>query len=176
MRLPSAVSTRKAAWPSHVSVVSDIDLLSRWFVERNAEGPSAAGANLLEMGSPLLPLSLALGAFGADAAGLHHVALYVVLLAVVGAAAAAFADAGAALEGSGSWLRAGSTSLALVLLVLGSAVRANGPAGGHLPTLALSTLVLAAVVYVVPALGWLVQPLTLPSRPDRVRAEPAIEP
>ena len=121
------------------------------------------------MGSRLLPLSLALVALGSDVAGAHQAAFYVVLLAVVGAAAAAFAGAGAALEGHGSWLRAGSTSAALVLLVLGSAVRANGPAGGHLPTLAVSTLVLAVAVYVAPVLGWLVQPLAL--RP-RVRAEP----
>jgi hypothetical protein len=134
------------------------------------------GRTFPEMGSPLLPLSLALGALGADAAGLHRVALYVVLLAVVGAAAAAFAGAGAALEGHGSWLRAGSTSAALVLLVLGSAVRANGPAGGHLPTLAVSTLVLAVVVYVAPVLGWLVQPLALRPRSVPVRAEPVIEP
>src|SRR5205807_790857 len=80
------------------------------------------------------------------------------------AAAASFAGAGAALEGHGSWLRAGSTSAALVLLVLGSAVRANGPAGGHLPTLAVSTLVLAVAVYVAPVLGWLVQPLALRPR------------
>ena len=131
------------------------------------------GRTFPEMGSPLLPLSLALGALGADAAGLHRLALYVVLLAVVGAAAAAFAGAGAALEGHGSWLRASSTSAALVLLVLGSTVRANGPAGGHLPTLAVSTLVLAVIVYVAPVLGWLAQPLALRPRSVRVRAEPS---
>jgi hypothetical protein len=125
------------------------------------------------MGSRLLPLSLALGALGADAAGAHQIAFYVVLLAVVGAAAAAFAGAGDALEGSGSWLGAASPCLALVLLVLGSAVRANEPSGGHLPTLAVSTVVLAVLVYAAPALGWLVQPVP---RPARVRVEPVIEP
>src|SRR2546430_15319078 len=90
MRLPSAVSTRKAAWPSHVSVVSGIGLLfRRGLAERNAAGPSDGGANLQEMGSPLLPLSLAVTALGADAAGLHRVAFYVVLLAIVGAAGGA---------------------------------------------------------------------------------------
>jgi hypothetical protein len=128
------------------------------------------------MGSPLLPLTLALAALGADAAGLHRLALYVVLLTVVAAAAAAFVAAGEVLEGKGSWLRAASTCLALALLVLGSAVRANGPVGGHLPTLALSTVVLAVVAYVLPVLGWLAQPVAARPRRTRVRAEPAIEP
>jgi len=128
------------------------------------------------MGSPLLPLSLAVTALGADAAGLHRVAFYVVLLAVVGAAAAAFVGATNALEGSGSWLRAASPCLALVLLVLGSAVRANAAAGGHVPTLALSTVVLAVLVYVAPVLGWLFQPVAVRPRSVRVRAEPLIEP
>jgi hypothetical protein len=128
------------------------------------------------MGSPLLPLSLALGALGADVAGFHRLAFYVVLLAVVGAAAAAFVGAGNALEGNGSWFRAASPCLALVLLVLGSAVRANGAVGGHVPTLAVSTVVLAVLVYVAPVLGWLVQPVALRPRPVRVRAEPLIDP
>src|SRR3954447_2857554 len=57
------------------------------------------------MGSRLLPLSLALGAFTADAAGFHHIASYLVLLAVVGAAAAAFVGVGEWLagEGGGGW-------------------------------------------------------------------------
>jgi hypothetical protein len=128
------------------------------------------------MGSPLLPLALALAALGADAAGLHRLALYVVLLAVVGAAAAAFAAAGDALEGKGSWLRAASTCLALGLLVLGSAVRANGPVGGHLPTLALSTVVLAVAAYLAPVLAWLARPAAPKPGRARVRAEPAVEP
>ena len=126
------------------------------------------------MGSRLLPLSLALVALGSDAAGAHQIALYVVLLAVVGAAAAAFTGVGDALEGDGSWLGAALPCLALALLVLGSAVRANGPAGGRLPALAVSTVVLAVLLYAAPVLGWLVQPLA--SRPVRVRAEPVIEP
>ena len=126
------------------------------------------------MGSRLLPLSLALVALGSDAAGAHQIALYVVLLAVVGAAAAAFTGVGDALEGDGSWLGAALPCLALALLVLGSAVRSNGPAGGHLPALAVSTVVLAVLLYAAPVLGWLVQPLA--SRPIRVRAEPVIEP
>jgi hypothetical protein len=158
-------------------VVSGIGLLfRRGFAERNAAGPSDGGANLQEMGSPLLPLSLAATALGADAAGLHQVAFYVVLLAIVGAAAAAFVGATNALEGTGSWLRAASPCLALILLVLGSAVRANAAVGGHVPTLALSTVVLAVLVYVAPVLGWLFQPVAVRPRPVRVRAAPAIDP
>ncbi len=111
------------------------------------------------MGSRLLPLALALGALVADGAGLHRLASYAVLLAVVGAAAAAFVGVGDLLAGSGSVLCAGTSSLALALLLGGSVVRANAPAGGHVPTLAVSTLVLAAVVYAVPLLSWVLEPL-----------------
>ena len=123
------------------------------------------------MGSRLLPLSLALGALAADAAGVHRVAFYVVLLAVVGAATAAFVGVGDLLEGTGSRVRAVSTGLALVLLVLGSAVRANAPAGGHLPALAVSTVVIAVLAYVVPVVGWLLAPPASRPRPARIRAD-----
>src|SRR3954471_4414916 len=111
------------------------------------------------MGSRLLPLSLALGAFIADAAGLHHLAYYLVLLAVVGAAAAAFAGVGEWLEGKGGLVRAGTTTVALALLLLGSPVRSVPPGGAHGPVLAVSTLLLAALVYALPLLSWLVEPL-----------------
>ena len=129
------------------------------------------GRTFTQMGSRLLPLSLALGALAADAAGLHRLAFYLVLLAVVGAAAAAFVGVGDLLEGTGSWLRAGSTGLALLLLVLGSAVRANAPAGGHLPVLAVSTVVIAVLAYVVPVVGWLLAPPAPRPSPARVRAD-----
>src|SRR3954449_2724573 len=147
------------------------------------------------MGSRLLPLSLALGAFTADAAGFHHIASYLVLLAVVGASAAAFvgvgewlageggpASAGGAsaaafvgvgewLEGKGGLVRAGSTTLALVLLLLGSAVRSVAPEGAHVPVLAVSTLVLAGLVYALPLLVWLVEPVA-PKALPRLRTDP----
>ena len=123
------------------------------------------------MGSRLLPLSLALGAFTADAAGLHHIASYLVLLAVVGAAAAAFVGVGEWLEGKGGLVRAGSTTLALVLLLLGSAVRSVAPEGGGVPVFAVSTLVLAGLVYVLPLLAWLAEPLTPKARPS-LRTDP----
>ena len=123
------------------------------------------------MGSRLLPLSLALGAFVADAAGLHHLAYYLVLLAVVGAAAAAFVGVGEWLEGKGGLVRAGSTTLALVLLLLGSAVRSVAPEGAHVPVFAVSTLVLAALVYALPLLAWLVEPVAPKAHP-RLRTHP----
>ena len=121
------------------------------------------------MGSRLLPLSLALGAVLADAAGVHRVAFYLVLLAIPGAAAAAFIGAGDALEGKGAWLRGISTTLALTLLVLGSAVRENAPRGAAVPALAVSAVVAAIVVYGLPALAWVLEPFV--PRP-RVRTVP----
>ena len=123
------------------------------------------------MGSRLLPLALALGALVADAAGFHRLASYAVLLAVVGAAAAAFVGIGDALAGTGKVLCAATSGLALVLLLVGSVARASAPVGGHVPTLALSTLVLAAVAYAVPLLSWLLQPVVPKPRP-RLRTHP----
>jgi hypothetical protein len=111
------------------------------------------------MGSRLLPLCLAIGALLADATGLHRPAFYLVLLAVVGAAAAAFVGVGDFLEGTGGLVRACTTGLSLAFLVLGSAVRANATVGGHVPALAISAVVAAALVYSLPVLGWLFQPV-----------------
>jgi len=118
------------------------------------------------MGSRLLPLCLALGALLADATGLHHIAFYLVLLAVVGAAAAAFVGVGEFLEGSGGLVRAVTTGLSLALLVLGSAVRANATVGGHVPAVAITAVVTAVLVYSLPALGWFFRPVrTVPRIP-----------
>jgi hypothetical protein len=125
------------------------------------------------MGSRLLPLVLALAALVADVTSHHRVASYAVLLAVVGAAAAAFVGVGSLLEGKGSIVQAVTTVLALVLLLTGSVVRASAPVGGHVPTLALSTLVFAGLVYAVPLLGWLLEPLVPRARPAR-EMRPAI--
>jgi len=118
------------------------------------------------LGSRVLPLTLALGALAADAAGAHRIAFYLVLLAVPGAAAAAFIGAGDALEGKGAWLRGISTTLALTLLVLGSAVRENAPHGAPVPALAVSAIVAAVIAYAVPVFAWVLQPL-LPHRHPR---------
>jgi len=110
------------------------------------------------MGSRVLPLLLAVAALFADTAGAHRVAFYLVLLAIPGAAAAAFIGAGDALEGKGAWLRGISTTLALTLLVLGSAVRENAPHGAAVPSLAVAAVVAAVAVYGLPALAWVLEP------------------
>lgn len=122
------------------------------------------------MGSRLLPLSLALGMVLADATGLHRVAFYLALLAVVGAAAVAFDAVGGYLEGTGGLVRAATTGLALAFLVLGSAVRESAAVGGHVPAVSISAAVAAVLLYISPALGWCLAPLApKPSaRPVRV--------
>ena len=112
------------------------------------------------MGSRLLPLSLVAAALLGDAAGLHRLAYYLVLLAVVGGAAAAFVGVADVIEGKGgAWMRGVTTSLALVFLLADAAVRANVAAGASVPKLALSAAVAAVVVYGLPLLGWLLEPL-----------------
>ena len=114
------------------------------------------------MGSRLLPMCLAAGALSADAAGLHRIAYYLVLLTVVGAAAAAFAGVGDVLEGKGGVLRAATTVAALALVLLGSAVRAAAPTDHHVPVLAVSALVAALASYALPVLAWLARPTPQP--------------
>jgi hypothetical protein len=110
------------------------------------------------MGSPVAPLSLALCAALADAAGLHHAAFYLVLLAVPFAAGAALSAAGELAEGRRTGLRTVCTGLALGLLVLSSAVRANAPVGGALPALAVSALFACIGAYGMLGLAWLARP------------------
>jgi hypothetical protein len=121
------------------------------------------------MGSRVLPVALAAGALGADAVGLHRLAYYLVLLTVVGAAAAAFVGVGDLLEGKSGLLRAVTTVLALALVLLGSAARAAAPVGAQVPALALSALVVAVVCYALPILAWLARPAV--SR-TRTRSQP----
>ncbi|MGZ8716409.1 MAG: hypothetical protein ACXWYO_04785 [Gaiellaceae bacterium] len=122
------------------------------------------------MGSRLLPLVLAAGALLADGLGLHRAAYYLLLLAVSAAAAAAFVGVADVLEGKDAWPRAISAALALTLLLLGAVVRANALDGAAFPALAVSTLVAALVVYSLPLVGWLVEPLRPRRRePSRVR-------
>jgi hypothetical protein len=110
------------------------------------------------MGSRLLAPGLALGALLADAGGVHGLAFWFVLLALPAAAAAAFVGVSDALAGSGA-MRGIIATLALVLLVLGSAVRQGAPRGASVPALAVSSVVLALVCYGIPALVWLLEPL-----------------
>jgi len=120
------------------------------------------------MGSRLLASGLAFSALLADAGGVHGLALWLVLLALPAAAAAAFVGVSDALAGMGA-LRGVTASLALALLVLGSAAREGAPRGASVPALAVSSLVIALVCYGIPALVWLLEPL----RPVRT-ARPAV--
>ena len=106
------------------------------------------------MRSRLLAPGLALAAVLGDAAGAHGLAAWLVLLALPAAAAAAFVAVGDALD-RGPRLPALTGSSALVLLVIGSAVRAGAPRGASVPALAVSAIVMALLCYGVPAVAWL---------------------
>lgn len=121
------------------------------------------------MGSRLLPLSLVAAALAAEAGGLTRFALWVGLLAVPPAAAAAFVSVSDALEGRPAVLRATTNGFALTLVVVASAVRENAPHGFGAPPLATYALVGAIVAYLVPVVAWVLEPLRLP----RVRPVPA---
>jgi hypothetical protein len=122
------------------------------------------------MGSRLLPSSLVVGALLADAAGVHRLGFWLVLLAVPCAAAAAFVGIADALDGRNARLRAVSTTLALLFLLLGSAVRDNAPHGAGVPALAISAALGAVLLYGLPALVWVLEPFV-----PRVRtAEPKL--
>jgi hypothetical protein len=127
------------------------------------------------MGSRLLPVSFALGALLADGAGLHRAAFYLVLLTIPAAAAAAFVGAGDVIEGKSAWLRAVTSGLALLFLVLGCAVRENAPHGAPVPVLAVSSIVVVLILYGLPLLAWVLEPVVpRPQRRRPVRVRTAI--
>jgi hypothetical protein len=105
--------------------------------------------------SPVTPLTLALAAVGADAAGLHRVAFYLVLLAVPAAAGAALAAAADLAVGRPVFARTACTAAGLILLVMSSAVRANAAVGAALPTLAQSALIGCLGAYALLGVVWL---------------------
>ena len=117
------------------------------------------------MGSRLLPLSLALGAALADAAGAHQVGGLLLLVAVPCGLAAAVVSISDVLEGRRAWLRACTSAGGLVLLLVGSAVRHGAPAGGAVPAVALSAVIAAAILYLLPVLFWVLQPVSLRPAP-----------
>jgi hypothetical protein len=114
------------------------------------------GRTFPRMGSRLLPLSLALGAIFADTAGLHSIAALVLLVAIP-CALAAVCEAVA----SRGWLRSALNSASLVLLVVASTVRHAAPVGGHVAPTALSAVIAAAILYLLPVLFWVLQPVSL---------------
>ncbi len=111
------------------------------------------------MATRLLAPGLAITALLGDAAGLHGLALWLVLLALPAAAAVALLGISDALAGTGPWIVGWTATAALVLLVVASTVREGAPRGAAVPTLAVSAIVMALVVYAVPALAWLLEPL-----------------
>jgi hypothetical protein len=108
------------------------------------------------MGSRLLPLSLALGVILADAAGVHRIAALVLLLSIPCALAAVCESVAAR-----GWVRSALNSGSLVLLVVASAVRHAAPVGGHVAPAALSAVIAAAILYLLPVLFWVLQPVSL---------------
>jgi len=124
------------------------------------------------VGSRLLPLVLATAAFAAGAAGLGGLALWLGLLVVPAAAAAAFVAISDTLEGRPALLRAVTSGVALVLVVVASAARQNAPTGSAASSpLATWGLVLALLAYAVPLVAWVLEPMRVPrrTRPQRLR-------
>ena len=113
------------------------------------------------MGSRLLPLSLVLGVVLADLAGAHPLAGLVLLIAIPCAAGAAVVAVSDLLEGRPAVVRTFTTVGALVCCIVGSAVRHGAPAGAAVPALALSAVVAAAILYAVPVVLWVLQPVSL---------------
>jgi hypothetical protein len=128
--------------------------------------------NLWVVGSRLLPLVLATAALVAGVSGLAGLALWLGLLTVPAAAAAAFVAVGDALEGRPARLRAVTSGAALALVVVASAARSNAPTGAAPSPLATWALLLALLTYGVPLVAWVLEPLRMPSRTRR-RLRPA---
>lgn len=143
--------------------------------EPTEEGPSDATVNLRVVGSRLLPLALATAALAAGTSGLGGLALWLGLLTVAAAAAAAFVAVSDALEGRPARLRAATSGVAVALVVLASAARGNAPTGAAPSPLATWALVLALLAYGVPLVAWVLEPVRVPrrtgrpSRPRRLR-------
>ncbi len=89
--------------------------------------------------------ALVLGAVASDAADAQTLANYFVLAAIPAVAVAALSFFGDLVEGSADAeagaVYVGLTALALILLVIGAAVRANTIAGGAIPPLGVSAVV-----------------------------------
>jgi len=102
--------------------------------------------------------ALVLGAVVAAGAGARAAALYLVLAAIPAVAIAALSHFGELVEGSADAeagaVYVGLSTLALVLLVLGAAVRSHALADQAVPALGLSTLVGALVLLAVQLAVW----------------------
>jgi hypothetical protein len=91
------------------------------------------------------PAALLVGAVLADGGGAHSLALTLVLLAIPAVSIAALSFFGELADGSADRdagaLYVGLTSIALVLLVIGAAVRSSGVPHSGVPALGVSTVV-----------------------------------
>jgi hypothetical protein len=116
------------------------------------------------VGSRLLPLVLATAALAAGAAGSGGLAVWLGLLTVPAAAAAAFVAVSDTLEGRPALLHAVTSGVALALVVLASAARENAPTGGAVSPLATWALLLALLAYGVPLVAWVLEPMRVPRR------------
>ena len=126
------------------------------------------------LGSRLLPLALAAAALAAGEAGLRGLALWLGLLAVPVAAAAAFVAVSDVLDGRPALLRAVTSGFALVLLILASATRENAPSGAVASPLATWALLLALLAYAIPLVAWVLVPVGVRRRTrPRRRLRPA---
>jgi hypothetical protein len=129
------------------------------------------------VGSRLLPLVLATAALAAGAAGFGGVALWLGLLTVPAAAAAAFVAVSDMLEGRPALLRAVTSGAALALVVVASAARENAPRGAGASPLATWGLLLALLAYGVPLVVWVLEPMRMPGRtPTRTRPQRRLRP
>ena len=115
-------------------------------------------------------------AFAAGAAGLGGLALWLGLLAVPVAAAAAFVAISDVMEDRLTLIHAVTNSLALGFIVLGCAVRSNALAGTAAPPLATWALLAALLAYSVPAFAWILEPVKVTrTKPERRRRRPVAE-
>jgi hypothetical protein len=121
-------------------------------------GASDADANLCRVRRSAISAAIVLGAVFAAGTGARAVALYLVLAAIVAVALAALSFFGELVEGSADddagAVYVGLSTLALILLVLGAAVRSNTLADQAVPALGLSTLVGALVLLAIQVAVW----------------------
>ncbi|HEY2935868.1 MAG TPA: hypothetical protein VGJ25_04660 [Gaiellaceae bacterium] len=114
----------------------------------------------------LAPLAPMLAAAGADGAGAHRLAFYLLLLAIPAAAAAGLERFAAALDGHGETRQAIVCGMALALVVLSEAARGPRLAENAAPALAISALAVSLVLLVLQILRGLVTvPLPTARRP-----------
>jgi hypothetical protein len=120
------------------------------------------------MGSRVLPLTLVTAALAAGALGIGGLALWLGLLAVPAAAAAAFVAISDTLEGRPKLFSAVTNGLSLTLLVVACAVRSNAAVGGATPKLATWALLATLLSYSAPLVAWVLEPVKV-ARPNPER-------